>query len=153
MSKALIPGSFDPITIGHEDIIVRAASLFDEVVVCAFVNTAKTYMFSEDERLELLETFASGYGNVTADLYHGLVSRYAYENGCDVIIKGARSGMDFEDEFNQALVNRELCPQVETLILPASPELSFVSSTMVREMIKHGVDCKQYVPKSIRHLM
>jgi pantetheine-phosphate adenylyltransferase len=150
MKRALLPGSFDPVTVGHEDLIARAAALFDEVIVCAFVNTQKTYMFSEDERLEFLISVAETYDNVAADLSHSLVTSYAKENGCGVIIKGCRSGMNFEDEYEQALINRELDPDIETLILPASAELSFVSSTMVREMIKYGVDCRQYVPKAIR---
>ena len=150
MKRALLPGSFDPVTVGHEDLIARAAALFDEVIVCAFVNTQKTYMFSEDDRLDFLISVAGTYDNVSADLSHSLVTSYAKENGCDVIIKGCRSGMNFEDEYEQALINRELDPDIETLILPASPELSFVSSTMVREMIRYGVDCAQYVPKAIR---
>ena len=150
MKRALIPGSFDPITVGHEDIIARTAALFDEVIVCAFVNTGKTYMFSEDERLEFLIAVAGEFDNVSADLSHTLVTSYARENGCDAIVKGCRSGMNFEDEYEQALINRELDPDIETIILPASPDLSFVSSTMVREMIKYGVDCRQYVPRAIR---
>ena len=151
MKRALIPGSFDPVTVGHEDIIARAAALFDEVIVCAFVNAEKTYMFSDEDRLEFLISVAENYDNVSADLSNSLVTAYAKENGCDVIVKGCRSGMNFEDEYEQALINRELDPDIETVILPASPELSFVSSTMVREMIRYGVDCSQYVPKAIRN--
>lgn len=150
MKRALIPGSFDPVTVGHEDVIARASALFDEVIVCAFVNTEKTYMFSDEDRLEFLISVAENYDNVSADISHGLVTSYARENGCDVIVKGCRSGMNFEDEYEQALINRELDADIETIILPASPELSFVSSTMVREMIRYGVDCSQYVPKAIR---
>lgn len=151
MKRALIPGSFDPITVGHEDIITRAAELFDEVIVCAFVNTEKHYMFSEEERLDFLLSVAESYNNVSADLSHSLVTAYAKENDCGVIVKGCRSGMNFEDEYEQALINRELDPDIQTILLPASPELSFVSSTMVREMIRYGVDCSQYVPKAIRY--
>ena len=151
MKRALIPGSFDPVTVGHEDVIVRASSLFDEVIVCAFVNTSKTYMFSEEERLEFLISLSENYDNVSADLSHSLVTAYAKENGCDVIVKGCRSGLNFEDEYEQAMINRELDPDIETLLIPASPELSFVSSTMVREMIRYGVDCSQYLPKCIRY--
>ncbi len=153
MKRALIPGSFDPVTVGHEDIIARAAALFDEVIVCAFVNANKTYMFSEEERLEFLLAVADGYDNVSADVSRSLVTAYARENDCDVIVKGCRSGLNFEDEYEQALINRELDPEIETVLLPASPELSFVSSTMVREMIRYGVDCSQYVPKAIRDRM
>ena len=150
MKRALIPGSFDPITVGHEDLIARAAAIFDEVIVCAFINTGKTYMFSEDERLDFLLAVAGEFDNVSADVSNSLVTSYAKNNGCDVIVKGCRSGLNFEDEYEQALINRELDPDIETLILPASPELSFVSSTMVREMIRYGVDCSQYVQRAIR---
>ena len=151
MIRALMPGSFDPITVGHEDIITRAAELFDEVIICAFVNAEKKYMFSEEERLDFLLSVAESYNNVSADLSHSLVTAYAKENGCGVIVKGCRSGINFEDEYEQALINREIDPDIQTIILPASPELSFVSSTMVREMIRYGVDCSQYVPKAIRY--
>ena len=151
MKRALVPGSFDPVTVGHEDIIARAASLFDEVIVCAFINASKSYMFTEDERLDFLIAVAENYDNVSADVSNSLVTTYARENGCSVIVKGCRSGMNFEDEYEQAQINRELDPDIETVILPASPELSFVSSTMVREMIRYGVDCDQYVPKAIRN--
>ena len=149
MRRVLIPGSFDPVTVGHEDIITRASELFDEVI-CAFVNAEKQYMFSEEDRLDFLLAVADSYDNVSADLSHSLVTEYAKRNGCDMIVKGCRSGINFEDEYEQALINRELDPDIQTIILPASPELSFVSSTMVREMIRYGVDCSQYVPKAIR---
>ena len=150
MRRVLIPGSFDPVTVGHEDIITRASELFDEVIICAFVNAEKQYMFSEEDRLDFLLAVADSYDNVSADLSHSLVTEYAKRNGCDMIVKGCRSGINFEDEYEQALINRELDPDIQTIILPASPELSFVSSTMVREMIRYGVDCSQYVPKAIR---
>lgn len=153
MTRALIPGSFDPVTVGHEDLIARAASMFDEVIVCAFDNTGKTYMFSEEERFAFLKAVAGSYENVTADISHSLVADYAREHGCIAIIKGSRSASDFDDEYTQALVNRELAPEVETIILPASPEVAFISSTMVRELIKYGVDFSQYVPKAIRELI
>lgn len=153
MTRALIPGSFDPITVGHEDLIARASEMFDEVIVCAFENSSKTYMFSEEERFAFIKAVAEDYGNVTADISHKLVAEYAKEHGCGVIVKGCRCATDFDDEYGQALINRELSPDVETIILPASPEVAFISSTMVRELIKYGVDFSQYVPKAVREII
>ena len=153
MTRALIPGSFDPVTVGHEDLIARAAEIFDEVIVCAFENSNKHYMFSEEERYAFLKAVADGYDNVKADISHGLVAAYAEENDCAVIVKGCRSASDFDDEYSQALINRELSPNIETVILPASPEVAFISSTMVRELIRYGVDFSQYVPKAIRDII
>jgi pantetheine-phosphate adenylyltransferase len=153
MTRALIPGSFDPVTVGHEDLISRAASMFDEVIVCAFENSNKNYMFSEEERYAFLKAVADNYENVTADISHKLVAEYAEEHGCIAIVKGSRSASDFDDEYSQALINRELAPEVETVILPASPEVAFISSTMVRELIRYGVDFSQYVPKAIREII
>ena len=153
MTRALIPGSFDPVTVGHEDLIARASEIFDEVIVCVFENSSKTYMFSEEQRFAFLEALAENYGNVQADISHGLVAEYAKAHGCAVIVKGCRSSSDFDDEYSQALINRELAPEVETVLLPASPDVAFISSTMVRELIKYGVDFSQYVPKAVRDII
>ena len=153
MTRALIPGSFDPVTVGHEDLIARASSIFDEVIVCAFENSSKHYMFSEEERYAFLKALANDYDNVTADISHDLVAEYAKQNGCKVIVKGCRSSSDFDDEYSQALINRELAPDIETVLIPASPDVAFISSTMVRELIKYGVDFSQYVPKAVREII
>lgn len=153
MSVALIPGSFDPITVGHEDLIQRASMLFDEVIVCIFSNSSKQTMFTPEERLEFLHAAASEYRNVRADISSGLLADYAIQHRCDVIIKGARSGTDFDYEFSMASINRELAPMVETVILPSRCELSHISSTMVRELIKYGKDFKPFVPSSVAPLI
>ncbi len=153
MSVALIPGTFDPITVGHEDLIQRASMLFDEVIVCIFTNSAKSTMFTPDERLDFLCAVAEGYRNVRADISTGLLADYAIENRCDVIIKGARSGTDFDYEFSLSAINRELAPMVETIILPSRCELSHISSTMVRELIKYGKDFTPFVPSNIANLI
>lgn len=149
MSVALIPGTFDPITVGHEDLIQRAAMLFDEVIVCVFTNSAKSTMFTVEERFEFLCAVAANYRNVRADMSTGLLADYAIEHRCDVIIKGARSGTDFDYEFSMSAINRELAPMVETVILPSRCELSHISSTMVRELIKYRKDFSPFVPSCI----
>ena len=153
MSVALIPGTFDPITVGHEDLIQRASMLFDEVIVCVFTNSAKNTMFTPEERYEFLCAVADNYRNVRADLFTGLLADYAIEHRCDVIIKGARSGTDFDYEFALSAINRELAPMVETIILPSRCELSHISSTMVRELIKYGKDYAPFVPSSVANLI
>ncbi len=153
MSVALIPGTFDPITVGHEDLIQRASMLFDEVIVCVFTNSAKNTMFTPEERYEFLCAVADNYRNVRADLCTGLLADYAIEHRCDVIIKGARSGTDFDYEFALSAINRELAPMVETIILPSRCELSHISSTMVRELIKYGKDFAPFVPSSVANLI
>lgn len=153
MSVALIPGTFDPITVGHEDLIQRASMLFDEVIVCVFTNSAKNTMFTPEERYEFLCAVADNYRNVRADICTGLLADYAIEHRCDVIIKGARSGTDFDYEFSMSAINRELAPMVETIILPSRCELSHISSTMVRELIKYGKDYAPFVPSSVANLI
>lgn len=151
--KALIAGSFDPITVAHEDLIIRAAAIFDEVIVCAFDNSAKRYIYTQRERFDHLKAVAEQYENVFADTSVMMVTEYAEENGIDVIVKGARTATDFEDEFRQFCINRELLPGIETVILPSRPELSFISSTMVRELMKYEKDYKPYVPAAVRDLL
>lgn len=153
MSVALIPGTFDPITIGHEDLIQRASMLFDEVIVCIFTNSAKSMMFSADERYEFLCATVEQYRNVKADIYNGLLADYAMEHRCDAIVKGARSGVDFDYEYSLASINRELAPEVETIILPSRCELSHISSTMVRELIRYRKDYYPFVPNAITNII
>lgn len=151
--RALISGSFDPITVGHEDLIIRAASIFDEVVVCAFENSAKHYMYNSEERFEQLRAVAEQYDNVIADISRSMVADYAEENKIDVIVRGSRSGSAFEYELTLAAINREFVPQIDTIVFPARSELSHISSTMVRELIKYGKDYKPYVPKAIWEML
>lgn len=146
MKKALLTGTFDPFTVGHYDVVKRAAGLFGEVHLVVFNNSEKNTMFTNEERFEIAKRSLSDLPNVVCANTSGLVVGYARENGIDVIIKGVRDTTDFEYEYDLSLINREI-GNIETLFLPTSPEYRFVSSTFVREMIRHGVDFKKYVPK------
>ena len=132
MKIAIYPGSFDPITLGHMDIIRRAAQCFDQVYVCVLVNCDKKPMFSADERVD-----------------SGLLAAYAREKGACVLVKGLRNATDFDQEYQMASINRGICPGLETVFLPASPAYQHFSSTMVREMIRYGQPMEQYVPAPV----
>ncbi len=146
--RALFSGSFDPVTAGHLDIISRAADLFEELRVIAFVNSEKPGMFTPDERLDLLKKACEGIPNVTVGFYSGTVADYVAENKINVIVKGIRSGTDAEYEMITSDVNRKLCG-VETLLLPCVKEYCFTSSTVVRDMIKYGKPFSEYIPEQI----
>ena len=151
MAKALVTGSFDPVTLGHMDLISRAASIFDTVVVGIFVNSSKTYVFSADERAEMLREACAerGLGNVTVEVCSGLVARYVEENGIDVIVKGARNSTDFEYERNMAETNKLISPKAETMVLFSDPGYSAVSSSTVRTLMNYGEDVSNLVPRSV----
>lgn len=144
--KALITGSFDPVTNGHIDLITRTAGIFDEVIVGIFVNSSKKYLFSEQTRKEMLEQSLSYLSNVSVEICHGLVATYCKENMIDVIVKGIRNASDYEYELNMAKINKELNPDTETLFLPADARVDFISSSMVRSLCAHGEDVTPYVP-------
>ena len=131
MKIAIYPGSFDPITLGHMDIIHRAAQCFDQVYVCVLVNCDKKPMFSADERVDMIRRSVADLPNVTAEHYSGLLAAYAREKGACVLVKGLRN------------------PGLETVFLPASPAYQHFSSTMVREMIRYGQPMEQYVPAPV----
>ncbi len=153
MTCALIPGSFDPVTVGHEEFIARAAALFDKVIVCVCDNSAKHCMFTPEERYEFLKAVTEKYRNVKADICSGLLVEYAIENRCDVIIKGLRNASDFDYENMLFAINRELAPDIETLFIPARAETAHISSTMVRELIKYGCDFAPYIPDEIKEML
>ncbi len=156
MRRAIITGSFDPITSGHTDLITRAAVMFDEVYVVILANTEKkSGLFSPEDRLAILETAIEslGFGNVYALLHAGLTSDIARRLGADFIVRGARSGSDFDYEYNLALIMKRFAPSIETVILPCSPELSAISSTYVRDLLKYGCDLGDAVPASCRELI
>lgn len=152
MLKALITGSFDPPTLGHLDLIKRSARLFDETVVCIFVNSDKKYMFPLDKREKMLSAVCGGIANVRVDTYDGLVADYAREKGVNVIVKGARNGSDYEYETLISRVNRTVY-EVETVILPSSPECEFISSTTAKEMIKYGGNLAAFLPEEVIKLI
>ena len=152
MKKALITGSFDPPTLGHLDLIERSSKLFDQTVVCIFVNSEKKYMFDLDTRKKMLDALCARFDNVTSDTFGGLVADYAAGNGIDVIVKGARNGSDFDYECMISRVNNSVF-RTETVILPSDPSLSHVSSTTAREMIKYNGNLEAFLPREVIGLL
>ena len=149
MKKAVCPGSFDPITNGHIDIIKRAAELFDEVTVLVVNNPDKKCAFSPEERCALIEKATEGIGVVKVDSFSGLLADYVKQNGINAIVKGIRSSSDFEYEFQMALANRSLAPNAETVFITADPQNMYVSSSLIRQIAGFGGDVSDFVPKNI----
>ena len=146
---AICPGSFDCITLGHLDIITRAAAMFDEIIVVAMNNQDKKYTFTSEERIDMIKKSTAGIKNVTVDLYDGLLADYAAQKHASAIIKGLRAMSDFEYEFQMALANKKLNPQVETLFLTTSTENMYLSSSMVKQIAVMGGDVSDFVPPVI----
>ena len=149
MKKAVCPGSFDPITNGHLDIIKRAAELFDEVTVLVVTNPDKKCAFSPEERCALIEKATEGIETVKVDSFSGLLADYVKQNGINAIVKGIRSSSDFEYEFQMALANRSLAPNAETVFITADPQNMYVSSSLIRQIACFGGDVSDFVPKNI----
>lgn len=151
---AICPGSFDPITHGHIDVITRAAALFDEVVVAVGQNSAKNYLFTPQERLDLVRQATAHLPNVTAEALTGLLVDFATARGARVLVKGIRFASDFDFELQMAHINAAV-GSVETVMLPASSRWSTISSTMIRELASYGGDVSAFVPevvaRQIRH--
>ena len=145
---AVCPGSFDPITNGHLDVIARAAAIFDEVVVAVGQNSAKNYLFDADDRLELVRESLAHLPNVKADFLDGLLVDFVTARGGGVLVKGVRFASDFEYELQMANMNR-LMAGVETLILPAASQWATLSSTLIREIANHGGDVSGFVPEPV----
>ena len=149
MSIAVYPGSFDPITLGHLNIIKRAARIFDKVIVCVMVNSSKRPMFSLDERVELIRRTVSNLKNVEVEECDDLLVKFAKEKGANVIVKGLRAVSDFDWEFQMALINRKIAPAIDTVFLASSEKYTYLSSTVVKEMAKYGADLREFVPREI----
>ena len=149
MKTAICPGSFDPITLGHLDIIRRAAAIFPKVIVAVMVNSKKTGLFSVEERVELIKRAVKDMPNVTVESSNALLAHWAEEKGDCVLVKGLRAISDFESEFQMALINRKLNPKLETVFLPTSDEYLYLSSSIVREVCSLGGDITDFVPKEI----
>lgn len=151
--RAVYPGSFDPVTNGHLDIIRRAAALVDELVVAVLINTAKNPLFTLDERLELLRQVTADIPNVRVDSFSGLLINYMQEQKIPLIIKGLRAISDFEAEFQMALMNRKLSPGAETIFLMTANENSYLSSSLVKEIYRLGGTVDSLVPPAVNQLL
>lgn len=149
MSTAIYPGSFDPITLGHLNIIRRASKIFDKVVVCVMVNSSKTPMFTLDERVELIKRVVKRFPNVEVDTSSILLAEYVKRHEGAVLVKGLRAVSDFESEFQMAIINKKLNPELETVFLTSSEKYTYISSSVVKEMAKYGADLRELVPSEI----
>ena len=149
MKVAIYPGSFDPVTSGHLNIIERAASIFDRLIVCVMVNAGKNPMFSQDERVELIRRVTGHIPNVEVDSSKELLAEYAKRKGSCVIVKGLRAGSDFENEFQMALINHKINPNLDTMFLTAESQYMYLSSSTVKELGTYGVDLSDFLPEEI----
>ena len=149
MSIAVYPGSFDPITLGHLNIIRRSAAIFNEVLVCVMVNSDKNPLFTAEERVELVKRTVARFPNVMVESSAMLLIDFMKERNSKVIIKGLRAMSDFDREFQMALINRKLDETVETLFMPSSEKYTYLSSTAVREMARYGADLTDWAPMEI----
>ncbi len=150
---ALFPASFDPLTNGHLDIVHRSLSVFDELVVAVAINLEKTTTFTLEERIAMLETVVGGEPGVRITSFEGLTVDYAREIGADVMIRGVRAMSDFEYEFEMALMNKHLFPEVETLFMMASQQYLYVSSSRLKELVRLGRDVAEFVPPMVAKLL
>ena len=146
---AIYPGSFDPITSGHLDVIERGSRLFDRLIVSILRNEAKSPLFSVEERIEMLTEVTAPYKNIAVDSFDGLLAHYALRKGARVILRGIRAISDYEYELQMALMNRRLQPQLETVFLLAGEQFSFISSKLVKEVIGLGGNITGLVPPAV----
>ena len=149
MKKCVYPGSFDPISNGHLDIIKRASKIFDEVHIVVSTNMFKTSSFTIEERIDMIKASTANLDNVVVTSYDGLVVSYCKENKINVIIRGMRNYSDYENEFSLFQYNKDIDNTIETFILLPSSKNQFVSSSAVKELVKYGLDISRYVPKPI----
>ncbi len=147
---AIYPGTFDPITNGHSDLVTRAARLFDQVIVAVAANPAKTPEFSLDERVRLARSVLGGISNVEVCGFDTLLADFAQARGARVILRGLRAVSDFEHEFQLAGMNRRLAPEIETLFLTPAEQYTYISSSLVREIAKFGGDVSAFVPEIVQ---
>ena len=149
MKIAIYPGSFDPITSGHLNIIRRAAKIFDKLIVCVMVNAGKCPMFTLEERVELIRRVTADIDNVEIDCSSELLAEYAQRKGSCVIVKGLRAGSDFENEFQMALINHKINPELDTMFLTAESQYMYLSSSTVKELGNYNVDLSDFLPSQI----
>lgn len=152
MNKAIYPGSFDPVTYGHIDIIKRASHIFDELIVAVLVNKGKSSLFSIEERVKMLEELFADLPNVKVASYEGLLVDFAVENNAKVIVRGLRAVTDFEYELQMAQTNNVLRNEVDTIFLITKLEYAYLSSSTVKEVASYGGDISKFVPENIAEL-
>ena len=153
MKIAICPGSFDPVTKGHVDILERSSKLFDKVIAVVLVNPTKTPTFTTEERVDLIKRVTTHIPNVEVDSYTGLVADYAQLKNAHTLIKGLRAVTDFEYEFQQALINKKLNPELETLFMVTNQESMYLSSTLVCQIAEFGGDIDMFVPEQIKDIL
>lgn len=149
MKTAIYPGSFDPITSGHLNIIRRAANIFDRLIVCVMVNGAKSPLFTQEERVRMIKEVVSDIPNVEVDSSCDLLAEYAMQKGSCVIIKGLRAGSDFENEFSMSIINHKINPNLDTMFLTAEHQYMYLSSSIVKELAIYDVDLSEFLPEQI----
>ena len=152
-TKALYAGSFDPMTLGHLDIIRRAAKIFDELVIGVTVNLEKKTMFTFEERMDMIKEVTKDMPNVTVDKCEGLLADFVNNNGFDVVVRGLRNTMDFDDEMSMDQLHKHLYKNAETIYITAKDEFSFISSTMARQVVSLGGDGSMLVPEYVLDTM
>ena len=149
MTTAIYPGSFDPITKGHLNIIQRAAKIFDRLIVCVMVNVDKRPMFTSEERVDMIRRVTQGLDNVTVDSSSALLAEYAQQNNVNVVVKGLRAATDFEKELQMALINHKMNPNLDSMFLTSEHQFMYLSSSVVKELGSHGADLSDFLPEEI----
>ncbi len=153
MSKVIYPGSFDPVTYGHLNIIERASKIFDEVIIAVFNNNSKDPLFTMDERVELLKKATEDIGDYQIEAFSGLTMEYASKKGADAVIRGLRAVSDFEGEFQMAAMNKELNDEIETVFLMTDASYIFLSSSLVKEVASFSGDIDKFVPQVVKEAL
>lgn len=153
MKQAIYPGTFDPVTLGHFDVMRRAAGVFDGLVVAVAANTRKTTWFSLEERMAIAKEAVADLSNVTVTSFDGLLVEFARRQGIHCLVRGLRAFSDFEYEFQMALTNRKLAPDIETVFLMTSEDHSYISSTTVKEVWSLGGDTRDFVPACVQRIL
>lgn len=154
MSKVIYPGSFDPVTNGHLDVIQRGAKIFDELIIAVADNPSKTYLFTREERVALLKQLTDKkYRNVKVVTFDGLLINYVRNQKTNIILRGIRTISDFESEFQMALTNRAIAPDIETVFVMTCEKYSYISSRLIKEAVSLGGNVSMFVPKPVEELL
>lgn len=149
MKTAIYPGSFDPVTLGHLNVIKRAAQAFDRLIVSVMVNSSKQGMFTPEERVDLIRRVTKDLRNVEVECSSELLADYARRKGSRVVVKGLRAVSDYEKEVQMAIINRKLYPNLDTFFIPSSEKYTYLSSSVVKEMARYGAELSDFVPREI----